>query len=261
MALIKYAKSDRLAKEAVVLDMSDLGRQAERLLSAARADAARILEDARAEAQKLIDSADGRGHLEGLERGMNEGREIGQREGREAALANLGRELTELTRQWSAALQQWEADRREMSQNAREDVIRFAYAIGRKVVHRIVATDPSVVIDQVAAALAMVSRATSIEIAIHPDDRSLIEGILPQLVSAIAGCEHASLRDDPSVSRGGCVVRTANGRVDAGVETQLERIAEALVPDARQPGPEAPSKGGTGSAADDTDPTGQPASP
>jgi flagellar biosynthesis/type III secretory pathway protein FliH len=56
-----------------------------------------------------------------------------------------------------------------------KDVIRFAFAIGKKVVHRIVATDAAVVIDQVAAALAMVSHATSIEIAIHPEDRPLVE--------------------------------------------------------------------------------------
>jgi len=232
MALIKHAKSDRIAKEAIVLDMGDLGRQAERLLSSARAEAARLLQDARAESQRLIDSADQRGYAEGLERGTSEGRDIGQREGREAAQVELGQQLGELTRQWTTALRTWETDRREMFQGAREDVIRFAFAIAKKVVQRVVATDPAAVLDQVAAALAMVSHATSVEIAINPEDHPLVEGVLPELAAAVSGCEHASLRDDSSVSRCGCIVRTGNGRIDASIETQLDRIAEALVPDA-----------------------------
>lgn len=235
MALIKQAKSQRLTKQAIVLDMGDLGRQAERLLAAARTEAARITEDAHARAQQLIDQADQRGYTEGMERGLIEGRDAGHREGREKSLAEIGQQLGELTRQWTAALHQWESDRRDMFQDAREDVIRFAFEIARKIVHRVSSSDPGIVIDQVVAALAMVGRTTSVEIAIHPQDRPFVESVLPQLVQTVSGCAHASLRDEPSLLRGGCVVRTAGGgHIDASIQTQLDRIAEALVPPPRE---------------------------
>src|SRR5436853_7410348 len=73
-ALIKNIQSDRLLKEAIVLDMGDLGRQADRLLSGARAEAQRLVDEARSEADRVIDGADQRGYSEGLERGLTEGR-------------------------------------------------------------------------------------------------------------------------------------------------------------------------------------------
>jgi flagellar biosynthesis/type III secretory pathway protein FliH len=37
---------------------------------------------------------------------------------------------------------------------------------------------------------------------------------------------------DPNMSRGGVEVRVAEGGVDATIETQMDRIAEALLPHA-----------------------------
>ena len=120
---------------------------------------------------------------------------------------------------------------RAMLHEARADVIRFAAALARKVVNRLVQADPSVIQDQLAQALMLVAKPTSIEVVVHPADRALVEQVLPALAQQIAGCAHCAIREDPSISAGGCVIATAAGRVDATIETQLARIAEALVPD------------------------------
>ena len=220
MALIKNIQSDRLLKEAIVLDMGDLGRQADRLLSSARAEAQRITEHARSEADRLIQSADKRGYAEGLERGLAAARETGEREGRVLAVERVAKEL-----------EQWQVDRSAMLADAREDVIRFAFALAQKVVHRLVQTDSTIVRDQLAATLALLSKPTAIEISVNPADRQFAQEVLPGLLASIARCEHASIHDDPTMTRGGCVIATAGGRIDATIQTQLERIAEALVPE------------------------------
>ena len=86
MALIKHAKSDRALKEAIVLDMGDLARQAERLLANARSEAASILEQARTEAHRITNGADERGHAEGYARGVADGRLDGELQGREESI-------------------------------------------------------------------------------------------------------------------------------------------------------------------------------
>ncbi|MHC4446234.1 MAG: FliH/SctL family protein, partial [Planctomycetota bacterium] len=137
MAVIKNVHADRLAKQAVVLDLGDLGRQADRILGDARQEAERIIAAARADAQKLIDSAADRGYQQGHERGLREGREAGEHEGRARALEKFEPQLEKLINAWTAALNQWEADRGEMLLAAREDVVRFAVTVARKVVMRI----------------------------------------------------------------------------------------------------------------------------
>ena len=236
MAVIKNVHADRLAKQAVVLDLGDLGRQADRIVGDARTEAERITAAARAEAQKLIDSAADRGYQQGHERGLQEGREAGEREGRARAVQKFEPQLEQLINAWTAALERWETDRGEMLLAAREDVVRFAVAVAQKVVMRVVKADSTVIEDQLAEALALLSRPTTIVVSVHPNDRTIVEAVLPRLLSRLQQCEQASVRDDETLTPGGCVVATAGGRIDAAIETQLDRIARTLVPDQRSPG-------------------------
>lgn len=215
----------------MVLDMSDLGRQAQRLLENARAQANQIIEDAKLKAQSLVDGADERGHARGFERGLIEGREQGKREAYEQALAQWLQQLEQVSASITAAIQDWEQRRDQVMHQATEDVIAFAIEVARRVTHRVIHSDPTVVREQVAAALKLVSRPTAIEIVVHPDQRQLLDKLLPQLIESIASCKHASIREDGTMLAGGCVINTAGGRVDASIETQLTRIAELLMPE------------------------------
>jgi flagellar assembly protein FliH len=230
MALIKHTASDRLMASAIVLDLGDLDRQGQAIIARARAQAKQILDDARREAQRLIDGAAEIGRSSGVEQGLVEGRERGRAEGRADLLAELRPRLGELLGAWAAALEQWERERAEMLLAAREDVLAFALTATRKITTRMVHTDPSVVQDQLAEALSMLASPSALTIVINPADRPLVEEVLPELVAQIQSCAHVSLRDEAAVSRGGCIVGTAGGEIDASIETQLDRIAEALIP-------------------------------
>jgi flagellar biosynthesis/type III secretory pathway protein FliH len=62
---------------------------------------------------------------------------------------------------------------------------------------------------------------------IHPEDAPAARDGAGRLARAL-GRAAVELREDPSVPRGGAVVDTEAGRVDAGLEAQLEVLARAL---------------------------------
>ena len=231
MALIKSTNSTRLLKDAIVLDMGDLGQQAERLIAASKEQASRLLKQANQEADALVAAADTRGYEQGIQRGTAEGNAIGFQSGRTEAIQQFTESLEQLTLRWSESLDHWNRERQRMLDEAREDVIRFAFELGQKVVHRIAAGDPTVIQDQLRESLAILTRPSALRISIHPRDRELAEQVLPELVKAIGESAHASLHDDSSIEPGGCVIATAAGHIDSTIRTQLDRIAEALVPD------------------------------
>ena len=132
---------------------------------------------------------------------------------------------------WGA---KWESDRSAMLEAAGEDVLEFALAMGRKITGRTIESDPTVVTDQAAEALALVVAPSAVTISINPKDRSLMKRAMGRLLEKIDGCSHVELRDDPAVSRGGCIVTTARGRIDATIDRQIDRIVQTLL--ARQPG-------------------------
>ena len=117
-----------------------------------------------------------------------------------------------------------------MMLEAQEDVLRFAFSLAKKVVGRMIQVDATIVRDQLSEALALLNKPAGIEILINPADRPVVERVLPELVAAVEGCQDMSVREDASMTPGGCVVTTAGGRVDASIDTQLARIAEALIP-------------------------------
>ena len=235
MALIRQANAKTMARDAIVLDIGDLDRQASRLIEHARAEAARIIDQARAHAQQLTNQADQRGHQEGFARGKHEGHEKGMLDGRQQARSAAEQELRTLMERWSAAVVEWERRRDAMMDAANKDVLRLALAVAEKIVHRAVAVDPTLVVDQVRAALAIVARPTEIAIHVHPDDFPLIDAVFAELTQALKPSRHARLADDATVGRGGCVVSMQGGQVDATLDTQLSRIAEALLPEQPKP--------------------------
>jgi len=236
VALIKSTNSTRLLKDAIVLDMGDLGQQAERLIAASKDQAARLLSEARREANELVSAADAKGFEQGLQRSIAEGNELGFQSGRTEAIQRFTESLDQLTTRWSESLNLWNHERQRMLDEAREDVIRFAFELSQRVVHRIAAGDPTIIQDQLRESLALLTRPSALRISLNPRDRELAEQVLPELVKAIGESAHASLHDDSSIEPGGCVITTAAGHIDASIRTQLDRIAEVLVPD-RSPSP------------------------
>jgi len=230
MPLLKHDNSAHVVRSAVALDLGDLSRQAERILADAREEAGAIAARARRQADELVAKADARGFEQGRARGLEDGRAAGREEGREAIIEEYRRRLDAVVSSWRDALEAWEADRNAMLLGAREDVLALAFAVAKKVIGRMIELNPQLIQDQLRETLSLLSRPSSVVIVVNPEDAPLLKEVLPALVGRLAQCEHAELKEDQSVSRGGCIVRTAGGQVDATIEKQVARLAATLLP-------------------------------
>lgn len=213
-----------------MLDLGDLGAQAEKIREQARQEAEAILADARREAERLAAASEAaaaeRGHAEGLARGLEEGRAQGKQE----ALAQSQEQLAALTAAWTATADDWQQQRTAMQRDAREAVLDFALRVAEKVVHRVVDLDGDTATRQVEAALESVLSNYDVTIRIHPDDRATVEDALPKLVVHLGELPNITLTDDAAVGRGGCALSSGSGEVDATIATQIARIAELILP-------------------------------
>jgi flagellar assembly protein FliH len=211
-------------------DLGDLKRHAERLLDDARAEAQRITDEARSRAEALVAESEPRGYADGEKRGLGEGRAEGRRLGHEEAISELRSRLEQLIPAWAEALESFESQRKDLLLAAREDFLELALTMGGKITHRVIETDPEVVTAQVAETLALVADASAVTVSVNPMDRTLVEKVLGEIVEKIGICTHVELREDEQVSRGGCVLATGKGRIDATVDRQIERIVDTLLP-------------------------------
>jgi len=231
MPLIKGNNAKDTVRDAVVLDFGDLNREAERIVAHAQQQAERIVAEANAKAEQLVSNASDRGFAEGREAGLNAAMDEGREIGRNEALNEYRTKIESLLKTWSSAIERWENDRTQMYMQAREDVLRFASAVAEKVIRRHIECDPKIIHDQIEEALQIISRPSSVIVSINPDDRGSTEDIVAKLLERFRNCEHIELQDNANISRGGCVVSTRDGTIDASIERQLQRIVETIFPD------------------------------
>jgi flagellar assembly protein FliH len=233
MTVIKSAQSAPLLKDAIVLDLGDLSRQAEQVRAAAGKAARAILLSAQQEAQKLTGNARQEGLAQGLAEGRAQGLEQGRQQGRAEAITQSAAQLAKLQQAWTHAAEKWEAQRADMERQARQAVLELALRLGEKVTRRVVQVDPTVVADELANVLAQVLGTQDLSVRLNPLDRPTVEEALPQLLAKFPQFKHIHMVDDALVERGGCVVGCGQGSISAELDVQLGRLAQVLLPDGR----------------------------
>jgi len=151
-------------------------------------------------------------------------REQGLREGREEALATLAPALEALNQA---------AEGVQASQFARADVLEthavdLALFLAEKVIAGAIAVQPELVIEAVRGALRGIVERERVTVLVHPEDLELVRDAMDDLRASLGGIEHCEVQAERRVSRGGAVVRTPDGDVDARVETKLVRAREVV---------------------------------
>ncbi|MEX0876802.1 MAG: FliH/SctL family protein [Phycisphaerales bacterium] len=202
MAMIKRADFEQYARDAYVMDLSDLEKRGRAVVDAANAQAEQILRQAQAKRDQMLATASQEGHEQGFEKGLSEGREEGIRQGTEEARAQHGEQLAQLLTLWTEQLDAFELQRDTMLEQARVQVVELAAMVARRVVRRAVDLNPGVVLMQVEAVLSSVTESTRLVLTVHPDDAEFVRSELPGMVDRFAGCEHAQVMTDASLLRG-----------------------------------------------------------
>ncbi len=119
---------------------------------------------------------------------------------------------------------------------ARDDVIARAEArgveLGVLLAQKILATalelEPKLLLGVVEGALRHLVDADEVVLEVNPADVALLELELGKLDSSANAPKSITVSGERRVGRGGCLVRTREGEIDARLETQLERAAELL---------------------------------
>jgi flagellar assembly protein FliH len=231
MGMIRRADLEGCARNALVMDLGDLGARGEALVAEANRRAEQIVREARAERERLIATARDEGYRAGFAEGQAKGASEGEAKGVEQARAAQAETLETVTRGWAEALEAFESRREAMLQAARTEVVRLAAEIASRVTRRVVELDAEAVLPQIEAVLGVIARPSRLTLRVHPDDLAVAQAELPDIVARFDQCRHAELCADATLERGSCVAQTEEGgRIDADIASQLDRVLSALLP-------------------------------
>jgi flagellar biosynthesis/type III secretory pathway protein FliH len=199
---VDFAQLTPVAPPAPAPSRESAARQARGLVAAAEAEAQRIRSDAFAA-----------GHAEGFAAGRSEaGSELAPAA---AALADAARQLN--------MLQSEAADRVE------PEAVELAVRMAEKVVAGALDVEPGRLLDVVRGALRTIVERERVVVLVHPDDLDLLRDGVAEVTGSLGGIEHLEVQEERRVARGGAILRTSFGEVDARIETKLARARDAVI--------------------------------
>ena len=153
---------------------------------------------------------------EAYEKGFAEGQKAGSEVGEKMAEATL--------QQYAASLNALNSLRSELFATSEREIIRLALEIARKIIKREVAIDEELILALVKVALARVADQALITVRVNPKDHHAIERHHAATPETAALSESVKLVEDPLIARGGCIIETESGTIDARIEEQLREI-------------------------------------
>ena len=219
--LIKFvndtdSEQDVTDEESSAISPEELLRKAEKkseeIIAEAEAEARRLIEQARAKAEEdakaIAEEAWQRGYAEGMD----------------AAAAQSRSLLEEAEKIKRDAAEEYE----KILAGMEADILELAVKIARKAVAGELKTNRDVIIQLVSSALAECSEKKGTVIRVSPEDSDYLNENMERLEQIAEGVDDTEIRPDAAMKPGDCIIETPLGSIDAGAETRLEKIEEAL---------------------------------
>ncbi|MDR2602447.1 MAG: flagellar assembly protein FliH [Spirochaetaceae bacterium] len=220
--------------------------QSEAILADARERAAEILENAKKDAQserekgvleaeKIKERAEKQSREASekaaadaevfKEKAGKEGFSSGEERGFEAGMAEAKR----LIERMHVALERLQAKRSDILNEAERQIVDLTLLIARKVVKTISESQKEAVLENIRAALEKVKICGSVIIKVNLADLELSTEHLKEFTDMVEAPGVIQIVEDSSVDKGGCVVETDFGEIDARISHQLAELEARIL--------------------------------
>ena len=119
------------------------------------------------------------------------------------------------------------AERHKLIEDAEPELVRLALGIAERVLHQQVALDRGVVVEMAKVAIARLIERDTVTVRVNPADLERMREHREELI-AIGDIRNLRVVEDKRVDRGGVVVDSETGTIDARIATQLEEARKIL---------------------------------
>lgn len=152
----------------------------------------------------------------------------GYAQGERAGLEAGGKRAEAMLRRLAQTLEELSGLRDNMVRQTERELVQLSMAIARRILQREVSVDGELTAALAHIALERLGGTTPATVRLHPDDYAVV---MAGQVTPLSG-RQVEIRPDPAVSRGGCLVESEFGFINASVDAQVDEIARAVLGEA-----------------------------
>jgi flagellar assembly protein FliH len=205
--------------------------EAQAILLSTRSEAAAIVQGAKETANSILDAA-----ILEAETLRKDAIERGTMEGFERAKAEVEAELSDA---WDERISELRTDvqqvidticeqRKVLWEQTEQEILGFVVDMSKRVVKVELQQNNKVIGEMIRHALRRVADKDNVRIRVCPDELEAVRADRKDLLLILDGARQLEIIDDRRIGRGGCVIETSAGTVDARVDTQFEQIVDKI---------------------------------
>jgi len=176
--------------------------------------------------RQALQESEARGYQAGLEKAQAEA---------QVTLDTLAARVAQL----DSILQLLGAPLQQLDAQVEKELLHLTLAVGKQLARRELRVDPTQVIGIIRESLSQLpAAARDIRVHLHPEDAATVR---ERLAEPAQDRRAWTIVEDPTLSRGGCMIRTENSQIDARLDSRVNAvIANAL---GEERAPERPTEG------------------
>jgi len=203
--------------------IQDAKEKARKEEEAARLQSGQIVERAKLEVERMVKEAELRVadiEHDAYQKGYNAGREIGYREGQGEVRRLIDRLGTILGNAIDV--------REQIIKESEKLMVEMILMIARKVIKDEIIERKEVVLNNIREGLARIKERDRIDIRVNFADLELTTAHKDEIVKMMESLRKVNIYEDSRVDRGGVIIETDVGAIDARISTQLKEIEQAI---------------------------------
>jgi len=192
---------------------ADAENEAAAIIEKAKNEAAQIIAEAQAERDKQKSDA----QKEGFEQGHNEGYDKGVDE--------VNRLIERMHKILEAVMQR----RDEILQDTESQIVELVILMARKVIKILSENQKNVIMANTLAALKKVRTRGEVTLRVNLEDVKLTTQHVEEFIQHVENVQGINVLEDSSVEKGGCIVETDFGSIDARISSQLTELENKIL--------------------------------
>lgn len=207
-----FAEVKRQTDQAQIIK-ADAEKAAQDIITKAQAEAQDIITKAHSDEEEIRSSAYRKGYDEGRESGYNDGQTEQER-----LVGRIHRIIESVMNR-----------REEILKETEQQIVDLVILMTRKIVKIISENQKGVVLSNVLAALKKVKARSSVIIHVNLEDVKLTSEHTNEFIKRVEAVQDITVIEDSAVDKGGCIVETDFGAVDARIASQLGELENKIL--------------------------------
>lgn len=219
--------ADEIIKKAEETAFAEVKRQTDQaqiIKADAETQAQKIIDDAKQEAQNIIlEAQNERDRLQ--KDAYDNGFEQGHQEGYQKGESEVERLVDRMHKILEAVMQR----REEILSDTESQIVELVILMARKVIKILSENQKNVVMANTLAALRKVKTRGSVTLRVNLEDIKLTTENISEFIKHVENVKGITVLEDSSVEKGGCIVETDFGAIDARISSQLQELENKIL--------------------------------